>query len=73
MTKRKKWPHGAEDARVDAVSLFCDIHTEVREVQRMLGRGLIFEAVIALGGVADTANRGVTILQRAKDAPDANI
>lgn len=71
MTKRKKWPHGAEDARLEAIAKFTAIHDDIRNAQDLMGGGNTFAAVILLGKAADKATAGKTTLQRAKDAPEA--
>lgn len=71
MTKPRKWPHYAEDARVEAIAAFDLIRMESRAAQRLLDQGQFMSAMLRLGEIADKASDGSRTLQRAKDAPEA--
>ena len=71
MTKPRKWPHYAEDARVEGIAAFDAIRRETRAVQCLIDQGQFLTAVIRLGEIADTASAGSQMLQRAKDMPEA--
>lgn len=71
MTKPRKWPHHADTARLEAIALQDAIHAEARNAQRLIEQGQGLSAVIRLGEIADKAMISKSLLQRAKEAPEA--
>ena len=66
MTRRKKWPHGAEWARLDAIAAFGSVRKQLRDAQQIMLTSPM-EAILLLGQAADKTIEGENILRLAKD------
>lgn len=67
MTRRKKWPHSAEWARMDAIAAFAGIRRQLREAQKIMLSSPL-EAMLLIGQAADKTIDGESILRQVKEA-----